>query len=45
MELSRRSPKNSIVYAPEARHVSVPDHNATYIVLFYFFIYVPRKQF
>ena len=43
MELSRRSPKNSTTYAPEARHASVPDHNATYIVLFYFFIYGSRE--
>jgi hypothetical protein len=43
MELSRRSPKNSTTYAPEARHASVPDHNATYIVLFYFLIYVPHE--
>nr|DAX00764.1 MAG TPA: hypothetical protein [Microviridae sp.] len=34
VELSRRSPKNSTMYAPEVRHASAPDHNATYIVLF-----------
>nr|DAL46532.1 MAG TPA_asm: hypothetical protein [Microviridae sp.] len=34
MELNRRSPKNSTMYAPEVRHASAPDHNATYTALF-----------
>ena len=43
MARNRRAAKNSTTYAPEVRHASAPDHNATYAALFYFFIYVPRE--